>query len=69
MPKKQAKFPDQDELVVCQIIHVERMYVYADLEDYEGNTPGGRARGMVHISELANRWIRNISNYVSSTNE
>ncbi|TFG20393.1 MAG: S1 RNA-binding domain-containing protein [Promethearchaeota archaeon] len=64
MPKKQAKFPDQDELVVCQIIHVERMYVYADLEDYEGNTPGGRARGMVHISELANRWIRNISNYV-----
>jgi translation initiation factor 2 subunit 1 len=65
MVKKQAKFPEQDELVVAQIIHIERMYVYADLEDYEGNNgPNGRARGMIHISELANRWIRNINNYV-----
>ncbi len=64
MVKKKAKFPEQDELVVAQVIHVERMHIYADLEDYEGNSRGGRARGMVHISELANRWIRNISNYV-----
>jgi translation initiation factor 2 subunit 1 len=65
MVKKQAKFPEQDELVVAQIIHIDRMYVYADLEDYEGNNgPNGRARGMIHISELANRWIRNINNYV-----
>ncbi len=65
MVKKQAKFPEQDELVVAQIIHIDKMYVYADLEDFEGNNgPGGRARGMIHISELANRWIRNISNYV-----
>jgi len=64
MVKKQAKFPVQDELVVAQVIHVERMHIYCDLEDYEGNSNGRRARGMVHISELANRWIRNISNYV-----
>jgi translation initiation factor 2 subunit 1 len=64
MPKKQAKFPEQDELVVTQVIHIERMHIYCDLEDYEGNSNGRRARGMVHISELANRWIRNISNYV-----
>ncbi len=64
MVKKQARFPEQDELVVAQVIHVERMHIYCDLEDYEGNSSGRRARGMVHISELANRWIRNISNYV-----
>jgi translation initiation factor 2 subunit 1 len=45
-------------------MHIERMHIYCDLEDYEGNSNGSRARGMVHISELANRWIRNVSNYV-----
>jgi translation initiation factor 2 subunit 1 len=64
MVKKREKFPEQDQLVVAQVIHIERMHIYVDLEDYQGNTQGRRARGLVHISELANRWIRNISNYV-----
>lgn len=63
MVKKKKKYPEIDELVVSQIASIERLAVYADLEDYTGNT-GTRARGMIHISELANRWIKNISNYV-----
>ncbi|MBN2156287.1 MAG: S1 RNA-binding domain-containing protein [Candidatus Lokiarchaeota archaeon] len=64
MVKKRQPFPVEDELVVVQVVDIERMAIYVELEDYEGNTRGGRARGMVHISELANRWIRNITNYV-----
>jgi translation initiation factor 2 subunit 1 len=72
MVKKQKLYPEAGELVVAQVESIERMYIYVRLEDYEGKktdsdqvTPGVmKLKGMVHISELANRWIRNISSLV-----
>ncbi|MCP4760381.1 MAG: S1 RNA-binding domain-containing protein [archaeon] len=65
MVRKRAPFPVAGELVVGQAETIERMYVYVRLEDYQGiNSDGKRAVGMIHISELANRWIRNVSNYI-----
>lgn len=72
MVKKKKAYPDVGELVIAQVESIERMYIYVRLEDYEGKkqdidmaSPGVyKVRGMVHISELANRWIRNISSMV-----
>jgi translation initiation factor 2 subunit 1 len=72
MVKKKKAYPDVGELVIAQVESIERMYIYVRLEDYEGKkqdidmaAPGiYKVRGMVHISELANRWIRNISSLV-----
>lgn len=70
MVKQRRKFPEVGELVVAQVEAIERMYIYVRLEDFTGtfnadadSATDPRARGMVHISELANRWIRNISNF------
>lgn len=70
MVKQRRKFPEVGELVVAQVESIERMYIYVRLEDFTGNynpdedsAIDPRARGMVHISELANRWIRNINNF------
>jgi translation initiation factor 2 subunit 1 len=65
MVKKKAKFPEIDELVIAQVTTIEKAYIYVKLDDYEGLPEDqGQARGMVHISELANRWIRNITAFV-----
>ncbi|MHA1820944.1 MAG: translation initiation factor IF-2 subunit alpha [Promethearchaeota archaeon] len=65
MVRKRKRFPEVDELVVAQVEKIESNHVYVKLEDYRGNdSDGGHARGMVHISELANKWIKNISNIV-----
>ncbi|MHA1340643.1 MAG: S1 RNA-binding domain-containing protein [Promethearchaeota archaeon] len=70
MVLKRRNFPEVGELVVAQVERIEKTYIYVRLEDYTGlgieepDNPGSyRAQGMVHISELANRWIRNISNF------
>ena len=65
MVLKQERFPEVGDLVVAQARTIEKMYVYVELEDYKGlNDDNKKATGMIHISELANRWIRNISNYI-----
>lgn len=65
MVRKLKKFPEIGELVIAQAKTIEKMYVYVVLEDFTGNDiDGNMAKGMIHISELANRWIRNISNYI-----
>ncbi|MBD3350974.1 MAG: S1 RNA-binding domain-containing protein [Candidatus Lokiarchaeota archaeon] len=70
MVLKRSRFPEIGELVVAQVENIEKMYIYVRLEDYVGNheekiseAEDIRARGMVHISELANRWIKNINNF------
>ncbi|UCC19118.1 MAG: S1 RNA-binding domain-containing protein [Promethearchaeota archaeon] len=43
---------------------MEKQYVYVDLIDFEGLNSEECARGMIHISEISSRWIKNIRNYV-----
>lgn len=49
---------------MAQVETVEKNHVYVLLEDYEGNRPGTPARGMIHISEIASQWVRNIHDFI-----
>ncbi|MHA1647982.1 MAG: S1 RNA-binding domain-containing protein [Promethearchaeota archaeon] len=57
-------FPAIGELVICLVKNVQRGYVQVSLEDYAGLRTESRAQGMVHISELSNRWVKNINNII-----
>ncbi len=58
-------FPTPGELVVCKVTSVQRGYVYVTCEDYTGLPHEQRAQGMIHISELSNRWVKNVNNIIS----
>ncbi|OLS13392.1 MAG: translation initiation factor IF-2 [Promethearchaeota archaeon CR_4] len=64
MVKMKNKFPEVGEFVMAKVNQVNPTYVYVDLEDYEGNTPDGHARGMLHIGEVASHWVRNIHDFI-----
>ncbi|NVM35201.1 MAG: S1 RNA-binding domain-containing protein [Candidatus Lokiarchaeota archaeon] len=64
MVKSRSKFPREGEFVVAKVTEVQNQYVYVDLIDFEGLDSEMNARGMIHISEISSRWIKNIRNYV-----
>ena len=64
MVKSRAKFPKEGEFLIAKVTEVENQYVYVDLIDYEGLPSEETARGMIHISEISSRWIKNIRNFV-----
>jgi len=64
MVKSRTKFPREGEFVVAKVTEVQNQYVYVDLIDFEGLDSEECARGMIHISEISSRWIKNIRNYV-----
>jgi len=64
MVKSRTKFPREGEFIVCKVTEVQHQYVYVDLIDYEGLPSEELARGMIHISEISSRWIKNIRNFV-----
>lgn len=64
MVKSRAKFPKDGEFVIAKVTEVQHQYVYVDLVDYEGLYSEETARGMIHISEISSRWIKNIRNFV-----
>jgi translation initiation factor 2 subunit 1 len=49
--------PERGELVVCEITKINPNSAYARLLEYEGS-------GMIHVSEVAKRWVRNIREFV-----
>ncbi len=64
MVKSKTKFPREGEFVVAKVTEVQKQYVYVNLIDYEGSDYDENARGMIHISEISSRWIKNIRNFV-----
>ena len=58
-------FPTIGEVVVCNVVNIQRGYVQVYLEDYRGLPSEKHASGMVHISELSNRWVKNINSVIS----
>ncbi|MHA1265706.1 MAG: translation initiation factor IF-2 subunit alpha [Candidatus Helarchaeota archaeon] len=58
MVKNRRKLPEVGELVVGTISRVENHGAYAVLDEYENR------EGMIHISEVASSWVRNIRNFV-----
>ena len=64
MVRSKTQFPEEGEFIVGKVTEVENQYVYVDLIDYNGLNPGETARGMIHISEISSRWIKNIRQFV-----
>jgi translation initiation factor 2 subunit 1 len=64
MVKSRHRFPREGDFVVGKVVNVQSQYVYVDLLDYEGLPSEDHARGMIHISEVSSRWVKNIRNHV-----
>ena len=56
---KYSGWPDPGQLVVGKIDSIEDFGVFVDLEEYE------EKEGLIHISEVASGWIKNIRDHVS----
>jgi translation initiation factor 2 subunit 1 len=55
---KFSGWPEPGELVVCHVQEIEDFGVFCDLEQYEDT------RGLIHISEVASGWIKNVRDHV-----
>ena len=64
MVRSKTAFPKEGEFVVGKVKDVHQQYVYVDLIDYKGLENDEFAQGMIHISEISSRWIKNIRNFV-----
>ncbi len=58
MPIKPYEYPDEGELVVVKIKNVNPNSADAELVEYPGKI------GMIHISEVARKWVKDIRNFV-----
>lgn len=58
MVRHRSEFPPIDELVMCTIKKVFAQGAFAALDEYEG------IEGMVHLSEVASGWVKNIRDFV-----
>ncbi|MBD3213652.1 MAG: S1 RNA-binding domain-containing protein [Candidatus Lokiarchaeota archaeon] len=64
MPKSRDNFPHEGDFVVGRVENIQNQYVYVELLDYDGLPSENHAKGMIHISEISSRWVKNIRNYV-----
>ncbi len=64
MVKTRTPFPKEGDFVMGRVVEIQNQYVYVDLIDYEGLPSEQCARGLIHISEVSSRWIKNMRNYV-----
>jgi translation initiation factor 2 subunit 1 len=55
---KFSGWPDKGELVVGKVDEIADFGVFIDLQEYEDK------RGLVHISEVASGWIKNVRDHV-----
>src|SRR6201988_4539131 len=53
----QSSFPEVGDLVVVTVTRVEDYGAYVKLDEYSGT------EGLVHISEVSTRWVRNIRDH------
>ncbi|MFB6192607.1 MAG: translation initiation factor IF-2 subunit alpha [Haloarculaceae archaeon] len=56
---KFSGYPDTGDLVVGEVDEIEDFGVFVDLLEYEDR------RGLVHVSEVASGWIKNVRDHVS----
>ena len=54
---RKSGMPDKWELVVCRITKIHPNSAFATLLEYDKT-------GMIHVSEVANRWVRNIREFL-----
>ncbi|MGQ4872529.1 MAG: translation initiation factor IF-2 subunit alpha [Promethearchaeia archaeon] len=64
MVRSRTPFPKEGEFVIGKVTEIAPQYVYVDLFDYSGLESEPCARGMIHITEISSRWIKNIRSHV-----
>ncbi len=55
---KEEKWPERGELVIGTVVRINPFSVFISLEEYD------KKEGMVHISEVAGKWVRDIRKFV-----
>jgi len=58
MPKKLVEWPERNELVIGTVVRVNPFSAFVSLDEYENK------EGMIHISEIAGKWVRDIRKFV-----
>jgi translation initiation factor 2 subunit 1 len=80
MVRKKNQLPEVGELVMCTVVEVNPSHVYLILDDYKGAGPGkdgisrdgfnanpnikDNAIAYMHVSEVANFWIKQIRDFI-----
>jgi len=64
MVKNKDPFPKEGAFIMGRVVDIQNQYIYVDLPDYNGLPSEETARGMIHISEISSRWVRNIRSIV-----
>jgi translation initiation factor 2 subunit 1 len=64
MVKNKEKFPREGAFIMGRVVDIQDQYIYVDLPDYDGLPSEETARGMIHISEISSRWVKNIRSVV-----
>ena len=64
MVKNRDPFPNEGAFIMGRVVDIQNQYIYVDLPDYDGLPSEETARGMIHISEISSRWVRNIRSIV-----
>jgi len=64
MVKNRNPFPKEGAFIMGRVVDIQKQYIYVDLPDYDGLPSEETARGMIHISEISSRWVRNIRSIV-----
>jgi len=54
---KKSGMPREGEVVICRVSSVNPNSVFARIEEYD-------KEGMIHVSEVASRWVRDIREFV-----
>ena len=55
---KKKGFPKEGQLAACTITQIQPHCAWVTLDEYED------LKGMIHVSEVASSWIRNIRNFI-----
>jgi len=58
MPKKSKEWPEKGELIIGTVVRVNTFSAFVSLEEY------GNKEGMIHISEVARKWIKDVREHV-----
>ena len=64
MVKNRLPFPREGAFIMGRVVDIQHQYIYVDLTDFDGLPSEEYARGMIHISEISSRWVKNIRSVV-----
>jgi translation initiation factor 2 subunit 1 len=57
MSLRRPEWPEVGDLVIATVVNITSYGVYVKLDEYD-------KEGLLHVSEVASRWVRNIRDYV-----